>query len=162
MSSNTEPLPKLRAALRSRDRHRRAYAAIQLGQHGDRRSIESLRDLTSDTDDLVAVAAMFGCWQLGIDAVAIDRIVAALSSNDEELVQESVFALCEMGPSIVPKLAGLLEQQPEFANSILRVLADIGGDAAFATITNYQTKDSELMNTIQDLLDDWDDEDEER
>jgi HEAT repeat protein len=158
MASNTEQLPKLRAALRSHDRHRRAYAAIQLGQQGDEQSIDRLRDLTGDADDLVAIAAMFGCWHLGVDAVAIDRMVAALSSKDEELVQESVFALCEMGELMVPKLTGLLEQHPEFANSILRVLADIGGDVAFDTVTNFETDDAELINTIQELLEDWDDE----
>ncbi len=127
MPSDTENLSELRAELHGRDRHRRATAAIQLGQLGDRQSIDQLLNLSNDPDDLVAVAAMYACWQLGIDAVAIDRMVAALASSDEELVQESVFALCDMGESIVPKLTNLLGEQKQFANSILRVLAYIGG-----------------------------------
>lgn len=161
MPDNDEQKPQLRAELQSPDRHRRAYAAIQLGKLGDRQSIDELRHLSEDADDLVAIAAMYGSWKLGVDAVAIERMVAALESSEEELVQESVFALGDMGTAIVPKLTRLLEEQSQHADSILRILADIGGQASFDTISRYQTDDPELTQTIQELLDDWDDEDED-
>ena len=160
MPDNEDQLARLRTELRSPDRHRRAYAAIQLGQHGDRQSIDELRDLSADPDDLVAIAAMYGSWKLGIDAVAIERMVAALSSDDEELVQESVFALCDMGDPIVPKLKRLLEEQSPFAGSILRILADIGGHASFDAIAGFETDDTDLQHLKRTLLDDWDDEDD--
>lgn len=159
MPSGPAQLAELRSDLQSSDRHRRAVAAIQLGQLGDRRSVDELRVLACDSDDLVAIAAMYGAWQLGVDTVAIDRMVAALSSDDEELVQESVFALCGMGEPVVPKLTGLLIEQPAFADGILRVLADIGGAMSWQTINDFETDDADLMDMIQELLEEWDDED---
>lgn len=159
MSLSAAQLAEIRAELSSKDRYRRANAAIQLGQLGDRQSVDQLRELTDDTDQMVAIAAMYGCWQLGVDVVAIDRMVAALSSGDEELVQESVFALCQMGEAVVPKLAQLLIEQPAHAGNILRVLADIGGEVSRKTIRDFETGDPDLVDTIQELLDDWDDED---
>ena len=159
MSFKNGQTDTLRRALTSANRHEQARAAIQLGYGGDRESINQLRDLATNADDLVAIAAMFGCWQLGIDAVSIKRMVAALSSSDEELVQESVFALCEMGEAIVPKLTALLEEYSPYADNILRVLADIGGDRAFNAIKHFQTDDTNLLRIIDDLLDDWDEAD---
>lgn len=155
MPGEPRQLPELRAALGSRDRHRRATAAIELGQHGDRQSLDRLRELTSDADDLVAIAAMFATWRLGDGGVDMERMIAATASDDEELVQESVFALCEMGDSVVPRLEGLLESQSPYAKNILRVLADIGSATSRETITRFETEDPELKSTIRALLEDW-------
>ncbi|MCZ6617790.1 MAG: HEAT repeat domain-containing protein [Gammaproteobacteria bacterium] len=157
-SGDALQLPELRAALGSSDRHQRAYAAIQLGRHQDQHSIDQLRTLTREPDELVAIAAMYGCWQLGVDAIAIDRMVAALSSDDEELVQESVFALCEIGEAVVPKLTEFLETQAASPISVLCVLADIGGGAAFDVISSFKSDDPDVRSTIQELLEDWDDD----
>ena len=155
MSPSKQQIATLRRALFSDNRHERAQAAIQLGQNQDRDSVARLRDLASDPDDLVAIAAMFGAWQLDVDVVTIERMVAALSSDDEELVQESVFALCEMGEAMVPRLTALLDAHTADANAILRVLADIGGDKAFAAISILKSDNPDIASTIEELLDDW-------
>ena len=155
MSPSKQQIATLRRALFSDNRHERAQAAIQLGQNQDRDSVARLRDLASDPDDLVAIAAMFGAWQLDADVVNIERMVAALSSDDEELVQESVFALCEMGEAMVPRLTALLDAHTADANAILRVLADIGGDKAFAAISGFKSDNPDIASTIEELLDDW-------
>ena len=147
---------RLRRSLRSGDRHERAEAAVQLAYAGDSDALEELKALTSDPDDLVAVSALFACWQLGQRTFGLERAAAALASDDEEIVQAAVHALCEMGGEVLPALVSLLEAGSPHAPEILRILADIGGDRARETVQRTAAaKDPSLAQIARDVLDEW-------
>jgi phosphate uptake regulator len=60
-----------------------------------------------------------------------------------------------MGEAMVPRLTALLDAQTADANAILRVLADIGGEKAFAAISGFKSDNPDIASTIEELLDDW-------
>jgi len=151
----------LRRALRNGSRHEQAEAAVELGRHSDSASADDLRRLADSPDDLVAVAAMFGCWLLGRD-VPLQRAAAALGSADEETMQAAVHALCEMGDAAVPGLAALLEADSPNSAEIVRVLGDIGGaKAQEAVLRASRSSRPELAATARDVLEDWENGDED-
>ncbi len=149
---------RLRPSLRHGDRHERAEAAVNLGYAGDPDALDELKAMAGDPDDLVAVSALFGCWQLGARDVALDRAAAALASADEDTVQAAVQALCEMGEEVVPSLVSLLEAGSPYTPEILRILGDIGGDRAREIVQRAaDSTDPSLAEIAAGVLDEWED-----
>ena len=149
---------RLRPSLRDGDRHERAEAAVALGNAGDSDALDELKALTGDADDLVAVSALFACWQLGSRPVVLHRAAAALASADEDTVQAAVQALCAMGEEIVPGLVSLLQAGSPHASEILRILGDIGGDDARETVQRAAAStDPSLAEIARNVLDEWED-----
>jgi HEAT repeat protein len=159
MNWRDNEIGQLRQALHSKDRHERAEAAIELGSRGDEDSLGLLCDMRNEPDDLVAVSAVYACWQLGDQSPSLRRVVANLAAEDEENVQLAVQVLCEMGESAVPKLVELLKADSPHASHVLRILGDIGGPASLAAVRRVaRSENSELVEIAQDLLDDWEDD----
>lgn len=151
---------KIRRALQSGNRHERAVAAIELGRLSDKESAPELKRQLDDSDDLIAVSSMYGCWLLGDESVKTERAVSALASQDEETVQPAVQALCEMGKAIVPDLVGQLEAGSPHSAEIVRILGDIGGDEGLKAVKKAaRTADRKLAETARGVLEDWDEED---
>lgn len=146
-------------SLRSDNRHERAVAAVELGRRGAGEALPELEVLLDDPDDLVAVAAMFATWLLGSEEVRVDRAAASLASEDEEEVQAAVHALCEMGESALPGLIGLLEADSPHAPQILRILGDIGGHRARASVERAaESSDPDIAERARNVLDDWEED----
>jgi HEAT repeat protein len=145
-------------ALGSADNQERAEAAIKLGQQKVSRALPDLRALSSDEDAVVSLAAMFACWQLGEDRIAIDRIFSALNSEDEALMQQAVHTVSAIGRPLVPKLKPFLDHAPEIAISALRLLEEIGGSEALDAIKATRSTDPEVSALVDEILEDWEDE----
>ena len=159
MNSRDTDIARLRQAARSENRHERAEAAIELGSRGVEDSLELLRGMVDDQDDLVAVSAVYARWQLGDQTHPLERVVASLASDDEENVQLAVQVLCEMGKSVVPKLVHMLNADSPYASYALRMLGDIGGPESLASVRRFATsKNRERAEIARELLDDWDDD----
>lgn len=159
MNSRDRNIAGMRRALHSANRHERAQAAIELGNEGDRDALDDLRSMANDPDDIVAVSAIFGCWQLGDTTLPLDRAVASLASADEEKVQMAVQALCTMGAAVVPKLVKLLEAGSPFAPSIVRILGDIGGPKSRKALERItHSGDPPLADAAHAVLADWSDD----
>ena len=148
-------ISKLRRLLTSIDRHERACAAIELGKNGEPRLLEEIKPLTTDPDDLVAIAAIYGCWKLGAEPIDLERIVAGLASKEEEVMQEAVEALCDIGSLAVPGLKKMLSDDSPFSTEILEILGDIGGDESYAVVSEFQSDDPELQAVAKEVLEDW-------
>jgi len=159
MNSPNPDVARLRQALHSANRHERAQAAVELGKQGDRDSLDELRVMANDPDDVVAVSAIFGCWQLGETTLPVDRVAASLASADEENVQLAVQALCTMGAAVVPKLVTLLDAGSPYALSIVQVLADIGGPESRKAVERItRSGDPSLADAARTVLADWSDD----
>lgn len=157
--SGDAPVELLLKSLRSDSRHARAVAAVELGRRGAREALPELEVLLDDPDDLVAVAAMFANWLLGAEDVPLDRAAASLASDDEEEVQAAVHALCEMGESALPRLVGLLQARSPHAPQILRVLGDIGGHRARASVERAaESSDPDIAERARIVLDEWEED----
>lgn len=156
MSEREAEIARLRQALHSSNRHECAEAAVMLGRMGVQDVAPELAALHKNPDDLIAIAAMYGSWELGVRDVPIERAVAALAAPDEEIVQESVHALCEMGEAIVPTLIALLEARSPHSANLLRILGDIGGEASLAAVqATAASSDSKLRKIAWEVLADW-------
>jgi len=159
MSSDDPEIARLQLALRSKNRHEQAQAAVELGSRGDRESLNNLKAMVNDPDDLVAVSAMFACWQLGEDALVMERLAASLASADEECVQLTVQALSTMGAAVVPKLVTLLDANSPHGPQILRILGDIGGAKAREAVERFAAAGNKSVAEVaRAVLDDWRDE----
>lgn len=158
MTSPDPDIVKLRQSLHSANRHERAQAAVELGTQGDRDSLDELRAMATDPDDIVAVSAIFGCWQLGDTSLPIDRAVASLASDNEEERQLAVQALSTMGAAVVPKLVKLLDAGSPDALLIVRILGDIGGPESRKAVESItRSNDSSLADAARKVLADWND-----
>ena len=159
MNSSNPDIVRLRRAIQNADRHERAQAAVELGNQGDRDSLDDLRAMANDPDDVVAVSAIFGCWQLGDTTLPVERVVASLASADEEEVQLAVQALCNMSTAVVPKLVKLLDVGSPYALSIVRILGDIGGRASRNALERTtHSDDPSLADAARKVLADWSDD----
>jgi HEAT repeat protein len=154
-----EQIPGLRRALASKDRHERAQAAVEAGYSDAVELRDELRAQTQDADDLVAVAGIFACWQLGkqIDTEArLDRVVSALSSGEAETVMLAASALGEFGEDTLGPLTKLLEAGSPHAVPILRVLGDIGGPQSLQAVQQAaQSADADVAAAAREVLDEW-------
>lgn len=159
MNSLDPDIARLRRALQSADRHERAQAAVELGYKGDHDSLNDLRAMANDPEDLVAVSAIFGCWQLGETTLPVDRAAASLASVDEETVQLAVQALCTMGATVVPKLVKLLDARSPHAPSIVRILGDIGGPESRKAVKRItRSGDPSPADAARAVLAEWSDD----
>ena len=158
MSADFEPeVLRLREELGSTDRYLRAQAAIELGQRRDVASLPEVARLLNDPDDLVAVAALYGCVRLGADDVSVERAAESLGSSDEEVMQAAVQALCALGEAAVPKLSALLDEMPSYAVEIVHVLEDIGGEAALAVVRQVAARPDPpgVAQAAREVLESW-------
>lgn len=146
-------------ALESTNPDECATAAVELGAAGATSALPKLRLLTTHASDIVAIAAMYACWQLGEDRIDIDRLVTALGSDSEEVVQETIQAVSGIGAALVDRLAPILSESPAKAALALRALDEIHAPAAKDAIRALGTKDRDLSDLRRDVLDDWEDED---
>ena len=144
------------SSLSSADRNRRAEAAIKLGQHSVAKALPALRMMVDDDDPVVALSAMYACWKLGEDRISIDRIIKALSSDDEEQIQQAVHTACALGSSIVPKLEPLLDATKKRASLALQLLEEIGGPEAMLAIRKMENTDNDVVDLAREILEDWD------
>ncbi len=142
--------------LESDNRHARAVAAIQLGQSGVTKALPQIRPLVSDSDDIIAFAAMYACWLLGEDRISIDRLVMALDSEDEEVIQQVAQTITAIGDFLVPKLEALIKQSPKMAIHSLNLLEEIGGPTALTAIKSVESNDQEVTELINEIVEDWD------
>ncbi len=147
----------LMQSLASNNRYQRATAAIELGKRRIRQALPELRRLTTDSDDIVAIAAMYACWELGEDLISIERIVAALESDSEEDVQQAVETVGAIGEPFVAKLAPLLMQSPDRARLALKLLDEIGGPEARRLVQFMRSDDPDVAALVREILDDWED-----
>ncbi len=150
---------RLLKALDKGDRHDRAEAAVELGQLGVQKARPALEAMLDDSDDLVAVAAIYATWVLGGEEVPIERAAASLASADEEVVQAAVQALCEIGDGAVPGLLALLGSSSPYSRQILHILGDIGGEQARAVLERFsRSGDQDLAEAAGEALEDWEDD----
>ena len=145
-------------SLGSADRQERAEAAIKLGQQKVAHALPDLRSLSIDDDAVVALAAMFACWQFGEDRIEIDRILSALNSENEALIQQAVHTVSAIGSPLIPKLKPFLGQAPEVAMPALRLLEEIGGTEALDAVKATRSADAEVSALVDEILEDWEDE----
>jgi HEAT repeat protein len=159
VNSPDPDIVRLRRALHSANRHERAQAAVELGNQGDRVSLDELRGMANDPDGIIAVSAIFGCWQLGDTTLPVDRAAASLASADEEEVQLAVQALCAMGAAVVPGLMKLLDAGSPHALFIVRILGDIGGPESRKAVERItRSGDPSLADAARAVLADWSDD----
>ena len=128
-----------------KDRHERATAIIGLASTEDSGYLEHLKPLTTDSDNLVAIAAIFTCMKLGDESIEVDRLVAGLGDEYEEVKQLAVHALCDLGNVVVPELEKLLNSKSSYTEDILEILGDIGGEESFAVLSRFESDDSDMM-----------------
>ncbi len=142
-------------ALEKGDRHERAAAAVELGQRGVEEAGPALEAMLDDTDDLVAITALFGAWNLGREDVPVERAAAGLASPDEEIMQTAVHVICEMGEGAVPGLLALLQSSSPHSQQIVRILGDVGGAQAREELERLsRSDDPELAATASSALED--------
>lgn len=156
-----DSVESLLLALASTNRHERAFAAIKLGEKGVESALPKLRALVDEDDDIVAMAGMYACRQLGEDRTSIKRFISALRSGEEEIVQQAVHTICRLGTFMVPKLKSLLHEPPETAMLALELLGEIGGDEARQAVFELRTDDERVRGLAEELLEDWDDDNED-
>ena len=142
--------------LDSNNAHARAVAAIQLGQQNVRQALPKLLEFINDKDDIVALAGMYACWLLGEDKVSIERIIKALDSENEEVIQQVIQTVTAMGDILIPKLEPLINQSPGVTINALNLLEEIGGPSALAVIKTVKTTDPEVAELVEEILEDWD------
>ncbi|MBN1655112.1 MAG: HEAT repeat domain-containing protein [Deltaproteobacteria bacterium] len=133
----------------------RAAAAQALGETGDQRAIEPLRNLVRSTDQDVAVAAIKGLRKLG--EVALDELLLeALGHEDEEVVKQALLSIAEIGGSrAISRISMGLEHAAwdvrQLAANLLGGLSDRA--AADALRTRLDTEPDELVRvTIKQAL----------
>ena len=139
----------------STDRHERATAIIGLASTEDSGYLEFLKPLTTDSDNLVAIAAIFTCMKLGDESADVDRLVAGLGDENEEVKQLAVHVLCDLGNAVVPELESMLKSKSVFTEDILEVLGDIGGEESYAVLSRFESDDDEMMELLGEILEDW-------
>lgn len=152
----TDSIAQLITLLDSSDRHARAVAAIELGKLKVADVLPRLRAMVDDEDDIVAFAGMYACWLLGEDRVSMERMVSALDSEDEEVVQMVAQIVTEMGEFLIPKLDTTITQSPGLTIHALNLLEEIGGPSALAVIKAVKSDDPEVIELINEIVDDWD------
>ena len=145
-------------SLSSSNRYQRAEAAIKIADNEAAGALPELRELANDSDDMVALTAMYACWKLGEDTISIDRFIKALNSGDEELVQQAVHTICTIGEPMVPKLAPLLQGSQATALLALRLLDDINGPEAMRTVRSMQNPDPAVAMLAREILEEYDDD----
>ncbi len=151
-----ESTAELLELLESENRHARAVAAIKLGQGKVAEALPRLRKLADDKDDIIALAGMYACWKLGEDRVSIERVITAVSSEDEEVVQQAVQTVTAFGDFLIPKLVPLINQSPELTTDIVNLLELVGGPGALDVIKSINTDDPEVVELINEIIHDWD------
>jgi HEAT repeat protein len=150
--------PTLLTALHSEDRYQQFEAALALAASGDRDALPALHALLDHPDGLVASSALYASWMLSGELPAIDPVLAALASGDEEQVQTSVQVLAQIGDALLPDLRQRLNQQSPYSPQILRLLGDIGGPQALQLLHSAaQADNTEIANCARQVLEDWDD-----
>jgi len=155
-----EALASLIRALDSTDANERAQSAVRLGELQARTALPKLRALTENKDDIVALAAMYSCWLLSEDRINTTRVIDALASDDESLVQEAINVICQIGHPMVDKLRTALSSAVTNASTVLSALDDLHDPAARAIIEEFHTDDPALLALKREILDDWDDLDD--
>ena len=157
---NHEVVASLTRALDSADANERAQAAVRLGEIQAQTVLPKLRALTRNPEDVVALAAMYSCWLLGEDTINTGRVVEALASGDESLVQEAIQVVCQIGHPMVDKFRVVLGDTPSKAPTVLAALDDLHEPAARTIIEAFRTDDPTLLALKREILDDWDRQDD--
>ena len=152
----TDSTAELITLLGSDNRHARAVAAIELGKQKVADVLPRLREMVDDKDDVVAFAGMYACWLLGEDRVSIERMVSALDSEDEEVIQQVVQTVTEMGDFLIPKLEKIISQSTWRTIQVLNLLEEIGGPSALAAVKAVKTDKPAVIKLINEIVEDWD------
>jgi HEAT repeat protein len=87
--------------------HVRKYAAISLGELGDRRAIDYLVKALNDENTEVRIASVTSLKKLG-DETFIDRLVESLKDSDEYEREQTVQVLMNLGEKAVKPLINIL------------------------------------------------------
>ena len=143
------------SAMENADPQARALALIELGQGGAPDALAECQKFRNDPDAFVALAAEYVCWMLGDRALNSARLLAALKSDDEALIQQAVETVTAMGAPLVPVLTPLLDAPAVDARLILNVLEEIGGPEAYAAVANAKLSDPSDQELAAEILDEW-------
>ncbi len=144
-------------ALSSSDPNQRAHAAISLGKQGALDTWPQLKQLTQDPDRLVALSAMYSCWQLRDDPIDARLLIDAASSHDESQVALAVEVISIAGEPMVEDLKSLVTNPVENALVVLDLLDEIGNESARHAIEELQDTQTEIGRYARQLLEEWDD-----
>ncbi len=134
-SEDPSAIQKRLARLAVGDAEERFQCLIELAEH-DAPLPEVVAHL-DDPDPMVRVAAAQTRWQTSRDTAELPKLVRILIQGlvgDGDLPLMAGTLLVQMGAAVVPELTRQLDRQDAAAPLVVRVLGEIGGSQAIASL----------------------------
>ena len=122
----------------------RKYAALKLGELGDRRAIEHLVVAMTDENVEVRMAAAQSLGKLG-DEGLVERLISTLEDSNEYLRDQTVHTLVHMGEIAVPSLLVALKSDKWMVSySAVKALGRIGTEEAITGLASILEDDGNV------------------
>lgn len=146
-------VPQLIEALADRNENVAVFAALLLGEIGDRRAAESLVEAMDSPRWPLQLEATHALGKLG-DARSARALVTALASTYDFLPDVAAEALIQMGPSAVEPLIDALEHDAAYARRMAaKALGEIGDHRAFDPLIDIlNDKDEAVRDAAAEAL----------
>ena len=122
----------------------RKYAALKLGEIGDKRAIEYLIAAVADENMEVRMAAAKSLGKLG-DESLVEKLISTLKDSNEYLREQTIQSLIQMGELAVPSLIKALKSDDwMLPYCAIKALSRIDDERTIKALVNLLEDDSNV------------------